>query len=108
MLKTVLAMLTIATALSLVSCKKENINKFSYKQTGCADVWGYNGTTAESLIKCVTYLSDNGIVVKNYHFIDEKPGSVCLACTCTTGIVYKVFVDEKYADKILALGFVRD
>jgi hypothetical protein len=111
LLKRIFALLTIAIAFSLMSCKKEGSDKnksnFSYVQTSCADVWGYGRSHEESLMNCVKYLSDNGIVVENYYVNVTPLAIICSACPCVTGIVYKVFVNEQYTPKMLALGFVQ-
>jgi len=79
----------------------------TYKQTGCADVWGYGTTDSLTLIKVAGYLNANGLYNAGLFIKNDGVPEACLACVCKTGkaIIVNTLNSEALKAKYAAAGF---
>jgi hypothetical protein len=100
-------LITAVACFLLLACDKEQTTVvYFYGQTGCADVWGYGATDAETKEKLTTYLLNNGIKAQRVTLSQPPAGFIsCLACTCPTGRTFAIVINKVDEEKLKALGF---
>jgi hypothetical protein len=104
-----LLFLTIVVSL-LASCSKDEVGykTVSYQQTYCADPWRYdNGDDITQARYVGNYLDSLGLFHTSVLVKVERPGDLCLACTCKSGkVIYVVTKDEESVlQQYRAIGF---
>ena len=104
--------LTVSLLLFITfSCKKEEAGLLwlSIPETQCANAWdGFGGSSAGE--KITHYLATEDIVVHDVDIEDlsDNNGVVCLACTCGTGRIIYVLIEEEDLGKAENLGFEKN
>ncbi len=92
------------------SCTKDNIDKFYYEETYCADPWERNisdkyGDQYQGEIK--VFLADSfNIIVEEITVTKEKEGELCDACVCKSGRYIWANAKSEYSDKLVKIGFM--
>ena len=94
----------------LASCEKGELIEMKYHQTYCADAWELGSSaTEEEISETVTrYLKDLDIKVKEVSMNDEGQAQFCNACSCTSGNIIVVKVDELFQTDLENLGFFKE
>lgn len=98
----------------LSSCNKEETETdlwFRYAQTKCADSWDAPPVLFVTLEESVAqyFVNETEIIVEEIEVLPEaEEGEDCEACSCKTGTVIRVRVDEEFAEEMTAEGFVED
>ena len=99
--------------LSFLACDNDDDaeevqNRFFWNQTQCDDPWilSSNNPDEETEIAIETFLDQEGVNVLDINFIsDPSLVQICSACSCTSGKIIAVDVDEMDSSKMLELGF---
>lgn len=83
---------------------------YHYDQTQCADPWVSEPVEGRTDLRNLVrqYLEQRGVVVHSVN-ITTDPGVevVCLACTCISGNIITVVVNEEHAVTLEDLSFYR-
>lgn len=92
------------------SCKREQVvgdryTTLEYKQTYCADPWGYGTTDSITLVKLVHYFDSLQLYVAGTNIQFTSAPDVCSACTCKTGKTLYLSTFENLASRFAAYGF---
>lgn len=97
----------ILTSLAFISCEKDYEGiEMSIVETGCANGWGdYYEGTSDYKHAVIAYLNHHGIEVFSVERFNYYDGPVCMACTCTTGNLIIIRINEKDVSKAEDLGF---
>ena len=114
-MKTINNVIFALFVVAFLGCDKEDqagvdTLTFHYNETQCADPWvleseGGNAGISD-LLK--SYLEERGVTVFSVAItVDERVEIVCLACTCTSGRILSVVVNEADAATLEALDFYR-
>jgi len=86
---------------------------FIYKQTQCADVWGYGKTDSSTALMAYRYLDSLSLLDQTSRFMiikDSTQLSSCLSCTCPSGKLIRLITERGSADtlrykRLRELGF---
>ncbi len=100
-------LLILFLAIVLISCEDENNTiEMGIVETGCANAWdNFNSDSGDNFERIKNYLISENIAVKNVSAYTYYDGSVCLACTCSTGRYIIIEIDEADVAKAEKLGF---
>ncbi|OON68003.1 hypothetical protein B0919_15160 [Hymenobacter sp. CRA2] len=106
----------VLTSLALLgSCSddknKENLGitaSVSYVQTYCADPWGQARSSQDLVSAATAYLSQRNITLYQAQATQDNAPSLCLACSCTSGLVLHGLVRDQDVAAVQALGFTVD
>lgn len=105
-----LTLTVILVAGVLVSCKRDQAiggryTTLEYKQTYCADPWGYGSTDSLTLVKMVHYFDSLQLYVAGTAINFTAAPDACSACTCKTGKTIYLSTFENLATRYAAYGF---
>jgi len=96
-------------ALLCFSCSKDDDSNekidVMYKQTFCADLWGYADNDSELATKISTFFEAKMIEISEVKFDTKGTEQVCLACTCFNGKRIIVQVNPMDLEAIKSYGF---
>jgi hypothetical protein len=86
----------------IISCEKnyDNLTWASYNETQCANPWQGN-----SKYDVLYYLKGKGIEIFDINIVTYSTGPFCLACTCSSGRIIYVLINENDAEAIKKLEF---
>jgi predicted small secreted protein len=91
---------------AIAACNDEKGIEMDIVETGCMNGWDdfYEGT--DDYRHAVTaYLENNNIAVYSVQKINYYSGPVCLACSCSTGNLIVIRINENDVGKTEQLGF---
>jgi hypothetical protein len=112
-MKTNLLTAGLLGALTLAGCHKRcdepapkpETVEVSYAQTYCADQWGQARNPQDLEVVAGAFLRQRGIVPTKLSAAVTYPASLCLACSCKSGVVLTATVLKSDLNAVLALGF---
>lgn len=101
--------LTAFAILIFASCSKEDAlqtNWYTYNETKCADPWGHSSNVSP-LVALEGHLAQLEIETEDTEYNAQgTEAQLCEACSCLSGGVFRVKIDEAFQDQLEALGFV--
>lgn len=104
--------LFIAMLASIFSfCKKETVSTQStvmvYGMTQCSDPWQDEDYFKDKAAALKAYLTKQGITVLELSIVEETGFIFCQACTCPSGFIATVKVDDKDIAAMEKLKFTK-
>lgn len=93
----------------IISCDKdEDINRFFWNQTKCADPWntGENDSNEQTKIAVINFLENEQVTILDVNFDNKSPlDNLCESCGCGTGQRIIVDVEVKDSEAMANLTF---
>jgi hypothetical protein len=75
------------------------------KQTQCADPWGYGHNSDETITLLKNYLLEKNISPGKIALQPTGETVFCLACTCSNGNEFHVWLSAQFIDSLKIEGF---
>jgi hypothetical protein len=76
------------------------------KQTQCADAWGYGRNKDETITLLKNYLQKKNITTSKIDLLPTGETVLCLACNCSNGMEFHVWLQAQFTDSLKTEGFV--
>lgn len=96
------------------SCGKEDLFKgtpeFYFEETSCSNPWDtMDERPGKQVEEAVKYYLQNYLEVdfRSFRITNDGTTENCLACSCTTGKIFRFKADSSYGDILTAHGFKR-
>lgn len=100
------SILLVAITLLFFQCSKDDLVTMSYYQTSCADKWGYDPDTPTGEAVINYFDTEFGVTIETVVVTtDNSIAEACLACSCLSGKVITVEVDEEHVDLLESENF---
>lgn len=81
--------MVLILSITINSCDNaEDVNRFYWNQTKCADPWmtGENDTNDETEVALRSFLENENVIIQNLGFDNNSPLDIsCESCGCGTG-----------------------
>ncbi|MGB1121592.1 MAG: hypothetical protein ACPG3Z_06325 [Saprospiraceae bacterium] len=98
-----------AALIFTMSCGDKKSVTMTYVETHCSDVWLVHKTDDNTIEQAINIYFDSNHDIKlgNIDIDVVSTGPFCYACTCASGRIISVEVDEQFVTILEAEGFIR-